>query len=46
MELNYRSNNASLTSFSSKEFYNSNLKSVDLNQIYNNPIEVIEVNGK
>ena len=46
LELNYRSNNASLTSFSSKEFYNSNLKSVDLNQIYNNPIEVIEVNGK
>ena len=45
LELNYRSNNASLTSFSSKEFYNSNLKSVDINQICNNAIEVIEVNG-
>lgn len=47
LELNYRSALAALTSFSSKEFYKSNLKTLDNNKI-NNPkaIEIIDIEGK
>lgn len=47
LELNYRSASAILTTFSSKEFYESNLKTLDSNDgITRNPIEIINVNGK
>lgn len=46
LELNYRSVHASLTSFSSKEFYNSNLKCLNAcNVKSDDAIEVINVNG-
>lgn len=46
LELNYRSTHASLTSFSSKEFYSSNLKCLNAcNVESNDAIEVINVNG-
>lgn len=48
LQLNYRSEFASLTTFSSKEFYDSELKSVDTEKAKarnEEPIEVIEVNG-
>lgn len=49
LQLNYRSDFASLTTFSSKEFYKSELKSVDNERARDHkeqPIEVIEVNGR
>ncbi|GAA5414778.1 AAA domain-containing protein [Ureaplasma ceti] len=45
LELNYRSVAAELTTFSSKEFYESNLKTVDKNNYRGDAIEVINVNG-
>lgn len=47
LELNYRSIAAVLTTFSSKEFYESNLKTLDNNDsIIKNPIEIINVKGE
>ena len=46
LELNYRSAAANLTTFSSKEFYNSNLKTLDNNSKIVEPIEIINVDGK
>ncbi len=49
LELNYRSNFANLTTFSSKHFYKSNLKCLDKKMDINNnknSIEVINVQGE
>ncbi|MGL5590838.1 MAG: AAA domain-containing protein [Metamycoplasmataceae bacterium] len=46
LELNYRSNSAELTTFSSKQFYESNLKTLDKNNFENNSIEIVNVNGQ
>jgi hypothetical protein len=46
LELNYRSSSAALTTFSAKQFYNSDLKTVDNINIKSNPIEVINVMGE
>ncbi|MGL4183992.1 MAG: AAA domain-containing protein [Metamycoplasmataceae bacterium] len=46
LELNYRSSSAALTTFSSKQFYNCDLKTLDKNGVNNTPIEVINVNGE
>lgn len=49
LELNYRSNFANLTTFSSKHFYESNLKCLDKKMDKNidtNSIQVIDVNGE
>ncbi|MBR4486032.1 hypothetical protein IKS57_01500 [bacterium] len=45
LQSNFRSNSASLTTFSSKEFYNSELKSVNKKNVDMVPIEVIDING-
>ena len=45
LELNYRSDAASLTTFSSKEFYESQLKTLDTNKNIIKPIEIINVDG-
>lgn len=45
LELNYRSKYANLTSFSSKHFYESKLKSLDANIDRSKSIEVVQVNG-
>lgn len=45
LELNYRSKYANLTSFSSKHFYESKLKSLDANIDKSKSIEVIQVEG-
>ena len=46
LELNYRSSSAALTTFSSKEFYNSKLKTLDANSAKEKAIEVIDVSGE
>ncbi len=46
LELNYRSSAATLTTFSSKEFYKNNLKTLDNNKPIHKPIEIINVRGK
>ncbi len=46
LELNYRSTHAMLTTFSSKEFYSSNLKTLDKNGLTNKSIEILDVNGR
>lgn len=48
LELNYRSNFANLTTFSSKHFYESNLKCLDKlnNNSNSNSIQVIDVGGE
>lgn len=46
LELNYRSQAADLTTFSSKEFYDKKLKSVDKNICLGKTIEVYNVDGK
>ena len=47
LEFNYRSSSAALTTFSAKQFYNSDLKTLDKNGIeLLNPIEVINVGGE
>lgn len=45
LELNYRSANAALTTFSSKQFYDYNLKTLDNINAKKNAIEVINVMG-
>ncbi|MBR2651438.1 ATP-binding protein, partial [bacterium] len=45
LELNYRSQAADLTTFSSKEFYDKKLKSVDKNIPLGKTIEVYDVDG-
>lgn len=45
LELNYRSANAALTTFSSKQFYDYNLKTLDNINAKKNAIEVINVVG-
>lgn len=49
LELNYRSDHANLTSFSSKHFYDSKLKCLDNKNAQNNTsnsIEIVNVNGE
>ncbi|UVD81990.1 AAA domain-containing protein [Mycoplasma iguanae] len=47
LEMNYRSANSELVLFSSKNFYEENLKALDhVQKIQTNSIEVIEANGK
>ncbi|MGL5521783.1 MAG: AAA domain-containing protein [Metamycoplasmataceae bacterium] len=46
LELNYRSASAALTTFSSKQFYNCDLKTLDKNGVSEAPIQVINVNGE
>lgn len=45
LELNYRSMYAALTTFSSKEFYHSDLKTLDQNGTNAQSIEIINING-
>ena len=46
LELNYRAAAASLTTFSAREFYDCQLKTLDYNQMIIRPIEIVEVAGQ
>lgn len=46
LELNYRASFSSLSTFSAKEFYESNLKCLDKNNVGNTSIEIINIDGE